>query len=656
MSPPIRKPMTLTQKILAHHARGLTRPWVEAGDILQISVDWTIASELAWNGMDRTYSLLGRPAVHDKTRFFLAVDHTVDPVTLATDPRAQKLTQLSRDFAKEQSIRHFYDANVTILHTKFYRDLVQPGQVVLGADSHTSSHGGLGAVSIGLGGADITAAMVLGQSWIEVPEAIAVDYSGVLPFGIGGKDVILKTLGDLGRNTVAMERTVEYRGDVTHGWSTDLRFTIANMTAEFGGLNGIFEADPTVAAWLADRKDENKGTLYFRADDDAPYAHRYKIDLGRLGPLVAKPFSPDNVMPVEQALGTVLDGCFIGACTTTEEELVLGALVLEQAFKDRPARAAHPKLLVVPGDQSIQRRMQQGELWKHYEKAGFRIGLPGCSMCLGVASEKASPGETWLSSQNRNFENRMGQGSFAWLASAATVAASSVEMKIADPRAYLGQIDQQRYERLLFRDSKRPLPEVRSVEPTVAVVASAAAASQGGSVQGKQVQGRVQRFGDAVDTDAIIPGAFCHLTQLEELGQKAFHYVRPEFFTLAQAGRNVLVAGEGWGSGSSREQAVWALIGAGITAVIARSYAFIHKRNLVNEALSYLVVKDPAFYELAQEDTAVSIDFKAGTVSVAGKTFSAEVPSAIVQALAREGGLVPAIKRHGKQVFEALSS
>ena len=110
MSPPLRKPMTLTQKILAHHARGLTRPWVEAGDILQIAVDWTIASELAWNGMDRTYSLLGRPAVHDKNRFFLAIDHTVDAVTLATDPRAQRLTQLSRDFAKEQQIRHFYDA------------------------------------------------------------------------------------------------------------------------------------------------------------------------------------------------------------------------------------------------------------------------------------------------------------------------------------------------------------------------------------------------------------------------------------------------------------------------------------------------------------------------------------------------------------------
>src|SRR5882672_10958555 len=229
------RPMTLTQKILAAHARGLPRPWVQVGDVLQISVDWTIASELAWNGMERTYSMLGRPKLHDKDRFFLAVDHTVDPVTLATDRRAQKLVQLSQGFARESGIRHFYDSNQTILHTKFYRDLVRPGDVVLGADSHTSSHGGLGAFSIGLGGADVTAAMVLGQSWIEVPEAIAVDYEGTPAFGIGGKDIILETLRALGRNSVAMERTVEYRGEQVKRWSTDVRFTIANMTAEFGG-------------------------------------------------------------------------------------------------------------------------------------------------------------------------------------------------------------------------------------------------------------------------------------------------------------------------------------------------------------------------------------------------------------------------------------
>ncbi len=658
MSSPARKPMTLTQKILAHHARGLRRPWVEAGDILQIRVDWTIASELAWNGMDRTYSLLGRPKISDPARFFLAVDHTVDPVTLANEPRAQKLAALSRDFAKEQSVRHFYDSNQTILHTKFYRDLVQPGQVVLGADSHTSSHGGLGAFSIGLGGADITAAMVLGQSWIEVPEAIAVEYSGALPFGLGGKDVILKTLGDLKRNTVAMERTVEYRGPAVKHFTTDMRFTIANMTAEFGGLNGIFEADAVVAEWLSGRQGENKDALYFRADDDAPYLKRYPIDLSKLAPLVAKHPSPDNVMTIEEAAGTAVQGCFIGACTTTEEELVLAALVLEQAFKDKPARAAAAKQLVVPGDLSIQARLKEGDLWRHYEKAGFRIGPPGCSMCLGVASEKAMPGETWISSQNRNFENRMGQGSFAWLASAATVAASSAEMKMADPRPYLAKIDQARFEKLLGRKSGKPTPELRASEPKVETAAQAAGAHGAGGAAAKVVKGRVQRFGDSVDTDAIIPGQFCHLTQLEELGAKAFVFVRPEFPARAKEGRTVIVAGEGWGSGSSREQAVWALQGAGIAAVIAKSYAFIHKRNLVNEALPYLVVKDEAFYALAAEDAELEIDMAKGQVKhvASGKSFAAEAPSQIVQALAREGGLVSAIKRHGQNVFEALSS
>jgi 3-isopropylmalate dehydratase small subunit len=650
--------MTLTQKVLAHHAKGLTRPWVEAGDILQVAVDWTIASELAWNGMDRTYALLGRPRISHQDRFFLAVDHTVDPVTLASDPRAQKLTQLSRDFAKEAGLRHFYDANVTILHTKFYRDLVQPGQLVLGADSHTSSHGGLGAFSIGLGGADITAAMVLGQSWLEVPEAISVDYAGQPAFGIGGKDIILKTLKDLGRNTVAMERTVEYRGDHVHTWSTDVRFTIANMTAEFGGLNGIFEADEEVASWLKGRKSDNKEALYFKADPDAPYATRHRIDLGKLAPLVAKPFSPDNVVEISELAGTPINGAFIGACTTTEEELVLGALVLEKAWGDRPARPASQKQLVVPGDLSIQARLREAGLWKVYEKAGFRVAPPGCSMCLGVASEKASPGEVWLSSQNRNYENRMGQGSLANLASAATVAASSVELKMADPRPYLTAIDQARFDKILGRDAERTMPEVHHREPEIEVAAARQKKAAAGAAASKVIAGRTQRFGDHIDTDAIIPGQFCHLTKLEELGDKAFHFVRPEFAARSRAGRSIVVAGEAWGSGSSREQAVWALIGAGIQAVIAKSYAFIHKRNLVNEALTYLVVTDAAFYALVKEDDALEVDLGQGRVKHlgSGQTFAAEEPSAIVQALAREGGLVPAIQRHGKAVFEQLSA
>jgi aconitate hydratase/homoaconitate hydratase len=663
--------MTLTQKILAAHASNLARPWVQAGDVLQVSVDWTIASELAWNGMERTYGLLGRPKLHDKNRFFLAVDHTVDPVTLANDRRAQKLVQLSRNFAQESGIRHFYDANQTILHTKFYRDLVRPNDVVLGADSHTSSHGGLGAVSIGLGGADIVVAMVLGTSWIEVPEAISVEYTGQLPFGFGGKEVILRTLALLGRNTVAMERSVEYRGEGARQLSTDSRFAIANMTAEFGGLNGIFEADEVTAAWLAGRSDEDDPAALqpmraFRADPDAPYVARYPIALDKLEPQVAKPFSPDNVVGVTELAGMPLDGLFIGACTTTEEELVLGALVLEAAEKKsgkKAQRPPQPKQLVVPGDLTIQENLRRTGLWEIYERNGFRVGPPGCSMCLGVASEKAGHGEKWLSSQNRNYENRMGEGSLAHLASAATVAASAAEMKVSDPRPLLALVDQDRYRRILGERKPRRAPEVQIVEPELRVASSVGAppasekrARQADRAAAQRIRALVQRFGDNVDTDAIIPGEFCHLTSLPELGAKAFHFVRPEFVQRAREGATVVVAGEGWGSGSSREQAVLALKGAGIQAIVAKSYAFIHKRNLVNEALPFLVVHDDSFYEAAKEGAEIEVDLARGRIRVAGREFEAEEPSRIIQALAGEGGIVPAIQHHGTAVFEKLTA
>ncbi len=655
------RPMTLTQKILAQHAVGLTRPYVAPGDILQVKVDWTIASELAWNGMDRTYSLLGRPALSDKNRFFLAIDHTVDPDTLLKDKRTQKLAQLSRDFAQASGIKHFYDANETILHTKFYRELVQPGELILGADSHTSSHGGLGAFAIGLGGADNTASMVLGSTWIEVPEAIAVEYRGELPFGIGGKDVILRTLGLLGRNTVAMERTVEYVGDAVHLFSTDVRFTIANMTAELGGLNGIFEADRVVAEWLSRRKDYNDGARYFRADRDAQYLARYPVELKDLAPQVAKPFSPDNVKDLPAFEGTPLHGTFIGACTTTEEELVLGAMLLAVAMTDqKPVPTAPAKRLVVPGDRAIEKTLRDTGLLETYQKAGFVVDPPGCSMCLGVASRKADKGETWLSSQNRNFENRMGEGSFAWLASAATVAASSLGMKITDPRPLLARVDRAKLARYLGRDVARVVPEIRISEPEIrqgAHATASARASVAGGAPSKVVTGRVQRFGDGVDTDAIIPGQFCHLTKLEEVGEKAFHFVRPEFAARAKAGATIVVAGEGWGSGSSREHAVWALLGAGIQVIVAKSYAFIHKRNLVNEALPYLVVKDPAFYDQVAEGSELTIDLATGriTLTASGKSFQGEAPTAMVRRMTEEGGLVAAIKRHGPQVFDVLS-
>jgi aconitate hydratase/homoaconitate hydratase len=249
------------------------------------------------------------------------------------------------------------------------------------------------------------------------------------------------------------------------------------------------------------------------------------------------------------------------------------------------------------------------------------------------------------------------------------VAASALAMAVGDPRPLLERVDRDRLDRILERPRTRPALEITLAEPTtqvaapsaggVAVATTAAAIGGDGSVGGaRTVTGRVQRFGDSVDTDAIIPGEFCHLTDLAALGDKCFHYVRPDFVRQAREGATIVVAGEGWGSGSSREQAVWALQGAGIQLVIAKSYGFIHKRNLVNEALPHLVLQDPAFYEVATEGCELEVDLATGRVREmsSGREFQAETPTPIIQALQAEGGLVPATQRHGQAVFAALSA
>ncbi len=194
-----------------------------------------------------------------------------------------------------------------------------------------------------------------------------------------------------------------------------------------------------------------------------------------LAPQIAKPFSPDNVFAVDELIGQELDGCFIGACTTTEEELALGALVLEQALADgaEPQPVESGRRIVVPGDLMIQKRFQDLGLWEIYERAGFIVDPPNCSMCLGIASRKAGKGEVWLSSQNRNFENRMGEGSLAWLASAATVAASALSMRVADPRPLLERIDRDRLDTILQRQRNAPPVEITITEPEIALAAPA---------------------------------------------------------------------------------------------------------------------------------------------------------------------------------------
>ena len=697
--------MNLIEKIIAHHGVGLTKPTVKPGEAVCVRVDWTMANELTLVGINDMWTKIGRPPVFDKERVWLALDHTIDPRNL-NEPKPAALIKLADDFLAETQITDFWGPNTTIMHTEFARQRAQPGQIVIGADSHTCSAGGMGALAIGLGAGDVTLPLVTGHTWIQVPEVCRIEFVGEPRFGVGGKDIILHVMMILKRNTVANERACEWAGPGLRFMSADARFAIANMTTEFGGIAGVFEADEQTARALSARKEgagaNHKGeALYFRGDPGAEYAFKHTIDLSDVEPLVALFPSPDNCKLVReiasQSEPMKLDGCFIGACTTTQEDLILAALVLEEAMKQglKPSMLSKPgNRRVTPGSLQIISYLKQHGLIEIYERAGFVVGAPGCSYCLGIAADVAGDGEVWLSSQNRNFRNRMGKGSIANLASAVVVAASSFSMTVTDPAPFLAKIDIARFDQLrewvlsaapgACHGSTSSPNDVSAAFTITEPKPELVDPSQIGDDEDPalsdpavwahlptQVRGKVQRFGDMVDTDAIIPaqmmgcspadmvkhGGRADMTEDEFLGSKCFAYVRPEFSSRVKDGMTVVVGGEGFGCGSSREEAVRSLKHAGVHAVIAKSFAFIYARNQPNMSLLGVVVKDEDFYARANEGSDVEVNVDSRTVTVYGNEGAKSFPftlSTMEERFLQAGGVEKLYKVFKKGLFKAL--
>lgn len=510
-----RRPMGVIEKILTHAAVGLSKPEVLTGEIICVRVDWTLTSEILWAGMEKTYDRMGRPRLHRNDRMWLAIDHTVDP---RTNHRARQrgLIEKAESFQREAKLINFLPANTSILHTDFTRDRALPGQIIVGCDSHSCSAGCMGGLAVGLGAADVVMPMVTGETWFRVPEICRIDFVGKLPFGVGGKDVILHILGLFKRNTIAFQRAVEYGGPSLSELSMDARFAIANMTTEFGGMGACFEADERTAEWITLRPHlEHQGGLYFRADQSAEYAEVRTVDLSEVESTIALYPEPDNVVPVTEKVGTKLDGCFIGACTTTEEDLILGALVLEAGLRAGMVPCEGQRR-VTPGSLSIINNLERHGILDIYREAKFDIGAPGCSYCVGINDvDVAGEGEVWLSSQNRNFRNRMGKGAIGSITCAAVVAASSFGMVVTDPRPLLVQIDRAKLTRILGRDgvSLSIAPDIREPDPVIAS-SDAPILTEGGSfaqtpTSAAQVidsadqdvlRSKVQRFGENVDT------------------------------------------------------------------------------------------------------------------------------------------------------------
>ncbi|RDL41554.1 Uncharacterized protein BP5553_01533 [Venustampulla echinocandica] len=646
-----RRGMTLSEKIFAAHdleQKGVVTP----GDVIRVSVDWILASELSWNGMERAYNSLGKPGLFRNDRFWLAGDHVVEP-RVNHLPKVQALLASSKRAKEDFRMTDYQGNNYTIMHTEFCRERVQPGMLVIGSDSHTCSAGSMGALAIGLGVADVTMPLITGESWFKIPGSVNIQLINAPRPGIGGKDTILYIMKELKRNTIAADRVVEFTGPGVAHLSCDARFAIANMTTEFGGISGIFVPDEITDRFIQRRRGpRNKiGAQYFRPDEDAEYAASHLIDLA-------------------------------------QEDLIIGALVLEAGLKLGLVPASNGKRKVVPGSLPILNRLKSLGLSEIYEQAGFEIGVPGCSYCVGMGADKADAGEVWISSQNRNFENRMGPGAIGHIGSAATVAASSFSMTITDPQPLLDLISHTRLQDILehrspttsvspTRSSRKPVSYVEPGSSTVATngaegvsktpkgledgmpeqikqVVNAPQAASVPSIANTILDGRIQLLGDFIDTDALAPSAA--LTTCitdEEFGRHCLEHTHPGFRERAKEGFNVVVAGNAFGCGSSRDCAVSALKGCGIVCVIAKSFAFIYGRNQPNLGLLGITITDESFYDAAIDGEDIKIDLEARKITVGGGEWAFNL-SAMEMKLIEIGGITGAFRKFGKRLFEVM--
>jgi 3-isopropylmalate/(R)-2-methylmalate dehydratase large subunit len=418
--------MTLTEKILARHA-GVDR--VEPGQIVNVNVDLVLANEIsAAVAIGVMRGIKGATTVFDRDKIALVEDHFVP----AKDTQSAKIAKLMKDFAIEHKITHFYDVGRGgIEHVVLPEEgLVAPGEAIVGGDSHTCTYGALGAFATGMGSTDIAAAFVLGEVWIKVPSSIKIVYNGQLGPMVYAKDIMLRTVGELGIDG-ATYHAIEYHGTTVDELSVTGRFTMANMAIEAGAKNGIFHADAKAIAFVEERTD--RAFIVERSDDDAKYVRVINIDVGSLEPQVACPHTPDNVHPISDVTreDIFVDQVFIGSCTNGYlDDLRIAAKILEGK-----KIASNIRAIVNPGSQKVWMAAASEGILTTLAAAGCAVNTPGCGACFGGHMGTLGDGERAISTTNRNYVGRMGSPkSEVYLASPATCAASALTGKITDPR------------------------------------------------------------------------------------------------------------------------------------------------------------------------------------------------------------------------------
>ena len=415
-------PMTITEKIVAHHAN---LEHVSPGDLIEVEVDLGLANDITAPLAIKVFEEIGVHAVFDHRKIALIPDHFVPNKDIESAEQAKAM----RIFAAQHGIEHYYEMGQSGIEHVILpeKGLVIPGDLVIGADSHTCTYGALGAFSSGVGSTDLGVIMATGKTWLKVPPSIKVNYEGLLSPWIRGKDLILHTLGMLGVDG-ANYRALEFSGTVIKGLSMDQRFTMTNMAVEAGAKNGIIEPDEITLAFVADRS--SRAPSVCTSDPGADYERVIRIETNTIEPQVAFPHSPANVRPISQVGHIELDQVFIGSCTNGRlEDLRDAATILKGKTVAKGVR-----LIVIPGSQLVYGEAIKEGIIGVLLEAGAVIGPPSCGPCLGGHLGVLAEGERALSTTNRNFIGRMGHPkSEVYLASPVVAASSAIMGCIAGP-------------------------------------------------------------------------------------------------------------------------------------------------------------------------------------------------------------------------------
>jgi 3-isopropylmalate/(R)-2-methylmalate dehydratase large subunit len=417
--------MTITEKILASHSG---RDRVRPGELVWAKVDLCMSSDVTTGLSVQSFKQMGAPSLFDKTKLVLVNDHFVP----AKDIKSAEMSKVQREFAREHEIPHYFEVGRSgICHNLLPQEgFVLPGSLILGADSHTCTYGGWGCFATGVGSTDLAAAWALGATWLRVPETIRVIIQGKRGPFVGGKDLVLRVIKDLGMDG-ATYKAIEYVGEAISELPQYGRSTICNMGIEAGAKNAVIAADEKTDEWLRGRTNE----LYekVQSDPDAEFSMTLEYNASELSPQVAAPFLPSNVTPVEKlaADNITLDQVFIGSCTNGLIEDMREAAAVMRGHRVHP----NVRMIVIPGTQRVFQECVKEGLAEIFVEAGAVFSTPTCGPCLGGSMGVLGVKERCLSTTNRNFYGRMGHPSAeVYLANPAVAAASAIAGKVADPR------------------------------------------------------------------------------------------------------------------------------------------------------------------------------------------------------------------------------